>query len=214
MAKNLSAIPANQFASGMVNKKQVYANEESYIPCVGTLPLAYRGTPGTSWTAREYGDNTQRKTVLTLTADVNFPAVSGAGNLQIGLLAYTFPAVNVAIGNGAVFVGGMQAASGTGATPGFGLGTALGAAATATVATAGKNVLGATSTPTMSDLNSTSNTIGDSVAVFAAASTAPKLYINLAAAWAGADTITIKSGAQIIFTWKPLDQLEQTGYKN
>jgi hypothetical protein len=214
MAKNLSAIPANQFLSGMTNKKAVYANEEGYIPAVGTLPLAYRGSPGTSWTAREYGDNTERKTVLTLGSDVTFPAVSGAGNLQIGLLTYTFPAVNVAVGNGAVFVGSMQAASGTGATPEVGLGMALGSGASATLGATHKNVAGATSSPTMTDLNSTSVTVGDSVAIFGSAASAPKLYINLAANWAGADTITLKSGSQIIFNWKPLDQLEQTGYKN
>lgn len=198
----------------MYNKQHAYLNDEKYIPAVGMLPLVYRGTAGTSWTALEYGSCSERKTVLTLGSDVTFPAVSGAGNLQIGLLAYTFPAINVAVGSGAVFVGRMQAASGTAATPQFGLGMALGSGASATLGATHKNVLGATSSPTMSDLNSTSNTIGDTVSVFGSAASAPKLYINLAAAWAGADTITLKSGAQIIFNWKPLDQLEQTGYKN
>lgn len=213
MAKNLTAIPGNAFPSQMYNKQTVYENDEKYIPAVGIIPLAYRGLPATNWTAQEYGTNAERKTVLTLTADTAFPSVL-LGNAQTGLLVYTFPAVNVAIGSGGVFVGKMQAATTTAATPQVGLGTALANSASATLGATNKNVIGATSSPTMSDLNSTTNTVGDAVAVFASATSAPKLYINLALNWAANDTITIKAGAQIIFNWKPLDQLEQTGYKN
>lgn len=187
-----------------------YSDKDKYIPCAGTIPMTFLGTPNTSWSAKEYGDNTERMTVLTSTAAITLPAVTGAANQAIGTLVYTFPAVNTAIGGGASFLGSFQASVTPAATPEVGMGTAIGTGAIATLGATMDNVLAGVAA---TDVNSTTLNRVDHIYTSVLSSATPALYLNLAALWAAADTIVLNAGAKIIVHWKPHLDIEQSGYQ-
>lgn len=165
------------------------------------------GTAGTNVTAVEHGDGVQHTTVLTLT-NVAY-AVAAAANEAIGALIYTFPAgvhlhkvsyMDVALQGGGVVDGD---------TPDTGIGSVE---ATGAVA-----VLGGTATfedyitgTAAADCNGTATVIGPvgatagvltDISLNAAADT-KTVHLNIAAGWAGADTVN--ATGTVVLEWTTL----------
>jgi len=184
-------------------------DSDGYTNLAGNIPSTFLGTPGTSWAVKEYGDNSNRKTILTSTAPIVLPAVTGAANQAIGVLVYTLPAVDQAIGFGAKIRGSITAAVTPAATPVSGLGTAIGTGAVAALAATMRDVVGSNA---IGAANGTVFNFADSISTFKLSTTPPQVFLNFANNWAAADTITVNTGFQIIFSWNPLADIEQSGY--
>jgi hypothetical protein len=165
------------------------------------------GTAGTNVTAVEHGDGVQHTTVLTLT-NVAF-TVAGAADEAIGALIYTFPAgvhlhkvsyMDVALQGGGVV---------DAATPDTGIGSIE---ATGAVA-----VLGGDSTfedyipgTAAADCNGTATVVGPVGATAGvltdislnAATDTKTVHLNIAASWAGADTVN--ATGTVVLEWTTL----------
>ncbi len=185
-----------------------YNSVNKNIVLNATRPLKYIGTPGTGWTATEYGDSWQRVTLLRATSSVPTIAISGAGAAGVGQTIYTFPSKDIVVGPPGKYAIKITAASHPTDTPVVGLGTV--------VASGAVSVLSGTATfqdivtgTAVTGVDGSLNTFGiDKTGVFKSAGSTPKLFLNLAATWTGADTLTIGVGSSIIFRWYPMDITE------
>lgn len=186
-----------------------YTSSDKYINSAGNIPQTFRGTPATNWSVKEYGDNAMRKTILTCNTAHTITVASGAGNLAVGEVVYTFPAVDVAIGGGASIVGSVTASVTPAATPAIGLGTTIGSGAVAALATNMRNVVGSNTIPAA---NGTAFDYPDILLVALTGASNPALYLNFANSWAASDVLTIPVGFAIHVHWKPLADIEQSGY--
>lgn len=172
-------------------------------------PLKYIGTPGTGWTATEYGDSTQRLTVLRATSSVAKFTIAANASEGHGQAIYTFPTKDLFIGPPAKYTIGITAASNPSDTPVLGLGTVVASGAISVLS--GTATFQDISTGTaLSGENGAFNTFGiDKTGVFKQANTTPTLFLNIAGAFSGADTLTIKPGSTIMFRWYPMDITEE-----
>jgi hypothetical protein len=188
-----------------------YSNSDKYMRAAGLLPLTYLGTANTNWKAKEYGSNSGRLTILECTTAFSVTVASGAGNLSVGTLLYTFPAVDVVVGNGSRISAptGILASVTPLGTPDIGLGSTQGTGAVGTIPATGQNVLTAV---TLTDANSSAFNLVDNDSVAIAGTSNPKLYLNFADTWAASDTLTIPVGFKVMFHWRPLADIEQDGY--
>lgn len=187
-----------------------YSNKDKYIVTAGHIPLTFLGTPAPNWSVKEYGTNLERFTILTCNNAFTISVPSGAGNLGVGTLLYTFPAVDMTINAGASVVGSLQAAvTPLTATAVLGVGTTIASGVIAVLATAMRNIVGSN---TLANLNSTAFDICDIQQAAVNGSANPAAYLNLANTWAASDTITVPVGFKVMFHWKPLADIEQSGY--
>jgi hypothetical protein len=160
------------------------------------------GTPATGVTAVEYGDSRHHFTKLTFTGiTVGSPASAAA--LGIGGLLYTFPAGALSIKAGSLSV----ALSGSGSTcdadtPVLGLGTVVGAGAVSVLSGTATfvNIMAGTA---VADVNGTvlNKTLAQS-ALLETATSARAVYLNAAATWAGACTVT--ATGSVVVEWAQL----------
>lgn len=188
-------------------KLAVYYRGKSKDVVVSRLkPIEFIGQATTGWTAQEYGDSWNRVTVLTAVAPATITVSSGAQ--AAGQAIYTFPSKDIAVGGAGKISGGIVASSAPAATPQIGVGTVIGSGASATLATATfKNIVTAN---VMSALDGTVNTFADAqLPVPKLAGSTPQAFLNVAATWAGADTLTIQPGFTVIMHWKVLDITEE-----
>lgn len=198
------------------NLNQMYTDQDKYSISAGNIPLTWLGAPSSSsWTVNEYGDNAGRMTILTANTPIVIPVASGAAALGVGTAVYSFPAglgFDLVLGGGATMQGSVQAS----VTPGTaslvtGLGTTIASGVIAVLAAAMRNVIGQNTCP---NANSTQYSFPDSIAapLIGAAATQWQVFLNFANTWAASDTLTIPVGFKIIFNWKPLGAIEQSGY--
>jgi hypothetical protein len=198
-------ISATQFGASVGGALVAVVDNEGISPDSVRLRVA-AGTPGTNVTAKHYGDGKDVTTVLTLTA-VAFP-IAGAANEAIGKLIYTFPAgahIHYAsYGSLALTGGGVVDA----ATPDVGIGSVI--------ATGAVDVLGGTATfedyvtgqTWAATCNGTVQTMGPLCATAGAlagislnkTTDAKTVHLNMAAAWAGADTVSVTGTVTIRWT--------------
>lgn len=187
-----------------------YTNRDKYISSAGNIPITFLGTPAANWSLKEYGSNTERFTILTCNTAFTITVASGAANLGVNTPLYTFPAVDIAISAGASIVGSLQAAvTPLTASAVIGLGLTPSTGAIAALAAGMRNVVGSN---TLTNLNSTAFDYVDILTVAANGSTNPILYLNLANNWAASDTITVPVGFKVMCHWKPLADIEQSGF--
>lgn len=207
VSSNLQAVPADSHGVGKRSPMHYHDKDKNVV--VGALkPIKYIGTPGTGWTATEYGDNWSRTTLLRATTACSTIAIAAAANEAHGQIIYTFPSKDIVIGPPAKYSIGLTAASHPTDTPVVGLGTviATGAVAVLSGTATFQDVVTGTA---ISGENGAVNTFGiDKTGVFKSAGSTPKLHLNIAGAFAGADTLTILPGSTIIFRWYPLDITE------
>lgn len=187
-----------------------YSSRDKYIVSAGNIPLIMLGTPNTNWAAKEYGSISERFTILTCTNAFTITVASGAANLGVNYLLYTFPAVDMTINASASIVGSLQAAT----TPGtltavIGVGTTPATGAIAVLAAAMRNIVGSNTLP---NLNSTAFDYVDIQSAAVNGSANPAAYLNIANSWAASDVITVPAGFKVMFHWKPLADIEQSGY--
>lgn len=187
-----------------------YSSKDKYIVCAGTIPITFLGTPATNWSVKEYGNNLERLTILTCNTAYTITVASGVGNLGVSSLLYTFPAVDMTINASASIVGSLQAAvTPATATAVIGVGTTPAAGAIAVLAAAMRNIVGSNTLP---NLNSTAFDYVDIQSAAVNGSANPAAYLNIANNWAASDTITVPVGFKVMFHWKPLADIEQSGY--
>lgn len=187
-----------------------YSDNSKHIVVARLKPMHFFGTPNTGWTALEYGDATRRHTLLTSTSSVATFAPAGAANQALGNLVYTFPVKDCCIGSGARMKIGFTAAVTPAATPVIGLGTVVGVGAVAVLTGTATfiDVMGS-QTVTVTCNGTVAQYIDAKTAVPKLGSSAPKLFLNIAAAWAAADVLTIGVGSTIMFNWSPMDTTEE-----
>jgi hypothetical protein len=162
------------------------------------------GTEETGVTATESVSGLQRATKLTFSA-LNVEAIAGAANEAIGVLLYTLPAgaflvrasyMNVALSN----TDSTIAAD----TPEMGLGTTQGDGANATLGDVGAGAENIIEGQVASDVNGTYLTKGETErTLMIQADEDHGIYLNLADAWAGADTM-VKATGTVILEWAAL----------
>lgn len=156
------------------------------------------GVAGTGFTATEYGDESQHRTVLTCLA-VTVGSPVAAASLGFGIIAYTLP-VGAVVTKASYIT---MALSDTGGvvdanTPKVGLGTVVASGAVSVLSgtatfeniMAGQTAANVTGTATV-------KTVSTNLVIEAAS--AHTVYLNAAAAWAGADTV--KATGTIVLEW-------------
>lgn len=163
------------------------------------------GSNGTGVTAVHYGDGKDITTVLTLTG-VTFP-IAGAANEAIGKLIYTFPAgihVHYVTSLSLTLTGGGVVDA---ATPDVGIGSVIATGAVDVLggtATFEDYVNGTTWTATCNGTNQKIGPVGATAGVLSGISLnktgdVKAVHLNMAAAWAGADTVTV--AGTVVLRW-------------
>lgn len=162
------------------------------------------GTSGTGVTAKEYGDGNRHVTVLSI-SDLELIAPVGVASLADGKKIYTLPV-------GAVIVRGSKIDVDLLATddpqvcnadtPDLGIGTVIGSGAVA--------VLGGTATfenimtgQTMNDCDGTNEVKTVDTALVIETAGSHDIFLNVADAWAGADTIVANGTVTIVWDLLP-----------
>jgi hypothetical protein len=165
------------------------------------------GTVGTGVTAKEYGDGTIHRTVLTLTA-VSLGAPTAGGNSAHGALIYTFPA-----GTHLHSVTGMSVGLTVGTvttdTPDVGIGSVIGSGAQALLsgvgATSEDYITGQTAadcaaTPTVVEPIGAVAGIHTGISLNGAAA-AKTVHLNAADGWAAGVTGNLTADGEVTLVW-------------
>ena len=166
------------------------------------------GTAAANWTAVEYGNEGQHRTVLTRDSSL-VQAVAGAA-LAFGNQAYNFPLGLIkCLGGTMDFT--IQGATATN-TPEVGLGSVLGAGAQATLGAAGatmEDILDGTATSAISVPGTVESYAFQAEAgVLDGTGTAKDVFFNCAGNWAVTENITF-SDITITLTWEFLGALAE-----
>lgn len=154
-----------------------------------------QGTAGTNCTVDEHGTEYQRTSVITLTA-VALPATI-TGSIGVGNLIYTFPAGIISIHSAGVSLAIQQGDGNISAdTPDVGVGTVIASGAVTALNGTGtfEDIL--TGQTWTAACDGTVQTGGAALATDMAmtAAGAHTVYLNMADAWAGAETTGTVSG--------------------
>lgn len=180
---------------------QYHSTKTNKLVGTGFMSQVNLGKAGANWyVVMDVGDEFNRTTVLQSKADVAY-SVAGAGNAAYNMPVYTFPQKILKIDSASLKVG-LQAAADITATPSIALGSAAATGAVA-VLTGTATFIDIIANSAMADTNGTVKTSTGAPDLLGTASTVA--YLNIAAAWSAADTLTLTSGSQIIIHWKPLD---------
>lgn len=165
---------------------------------VGTVATA------TGLSVVEQGDAANHKTVLTL-ADFAVGSAVGAADLTFGALMYTLPAGAQIVDVVYFSLAFTGTATIVGDTPDVGIGSVLGAGATAVLATTEMDYIDGQTSGAISGANTTTVLLGATAGIHTGialnvAASAKTLYLNCADGWAGAGDVTATGTVHII--WK------------
>ncbi len=177
---------------GYIGESRVIRKEEVFGQNVLNIGAVF--TTKAKVTAEE-GDKSRHVTRISLKSGVTI-APTGAAALGLGIQLYTFPAGKIVIRGSSVDIK-LQAAGGdTANTPVVGLGTtvASGVVSVLSGTAAFQNVMTGAAA---ADCNGTEDKFASGNVV--ASTAAPSLFLNFAATWSAADTVTVTGN--VVIDW-------------
>jgi len=160
------------------------------------------GTPGTGVTAQEFGDRSQRQTVLTI--NYTLPAIAGGANLAVGRKIYTLPAGAARVTSTSMSVSIKQTeAHITADTPDVGIGTTIGSGAVAVLGgtAAFENIL---TGQTAADCDGTNTVKSVDTSLVIESADSHDIYLNVADGWAASGDAAALLRGTVVINWQPL----------